>query len=180
MAGVALLTAALATSPRAAARTRPAAPSEAQPCQIVNVVVDRSDADGPSITVRMSCDALPLGADARRLVDEGDAGRAAPLERGVEIIHREADVVDARAPAREESRDRRLGVVGREKLDERLTGFVAGDARTVGISEDGVGHPEDVMKQRPKAVEGLHRNADMGDARAPASGIWHGNSARVE
>lgn len=50
----------------------PAAPSEEQPCQIVNVAVDRNDSDGPSITVRMLCSKLPLGANPTQAYDVTD------------------------------------------------------------------------------------------------------------
>ena len=41
-------------------------------------------------------DSFSLGADARRLVDEPNAVRAAALERAVEIVDGETDVMNAR------------------------------------------------------------------------------------
>lgn len=40
----------------------PVAPTEEQPCQVLDVEIDRDDPDGKSITVRMSCDRLPWDA----------------------------------------------------------------------------------------------------------------------
>jgi hypothetical protein len=50
----------------------PDSPSEAQPCQIVSVAVDRSDADGPSVAVRLRCDSLPFGANPNQAFNVRD------------------------------------------------------------------------------------------------------------
>jgi hypothetical protein len=44
----------------------PAVPSADQPCQIQEVVVDRGDADGKSVTVRLQCNNLPWDASPER------------------------------------------------------------------------------------------------------------------
>ena len=50
-------------------------------------------------------DTFPLGAEPRRFVDQPNAGLAAARERTVEIVDREADVMDARAAFGDELAD---------------------------------------------------------------------------
>ena len=50
-------------------------------------------------------DALLLRADARGFVDETNAGGAAPLQCGVEVVDSKADVVDAWAALGDEPSD---------------------------------------------------------------------------
>lgn len=50
-------------------------------------------------------DLLALGAEPGRFVDETDAGTAAALEGGWEIVHDEADVMNARTPFGDELAD---------------------------------------------------------------------------
>ena len=55
-------------------------------------------------------DPLALGANARRLVDQAKPGRPAPVEGGIEIGDREADVVDSRTASGHELADGRGGI----------------------------------------------------------------------
>ena len=59
---------------------------------------------------------LSLCSNARLFVDELNAGCAAALECGVEVIDGKADVVDSRTALRHEARDRRGWII-------RLQGF---------------------------------------------------------
>ena len=101
-------------------------------------------------------DALAFRAEAGRLVDEADAGTAAALEGGIDVVHREADVVDAGAALLDELRDRRVGSLGFEQLDERIAGGESRDAGTVGIVERHLGHAEYVAVEGQDLVERAH------------------------
>src|SRR5512143_2777133 len=61
--------------------------------------------------------ARAVGAGARGLVHETEAGLAGAAERGVEVAHLEANVVQAGAPGLEETRHRVAGVLRLEKLE---------------------------------------------------------------
>ena len=78
-------------------------------------------------------DALSLRADARRLVYELNPGAAATVQRRVEVVHGEADVVKARSPFRQEFPDWRGGVASLQKLYQRLARGESHDAGPVGI-----------------------------------------------
>jgi hypothetical protein len=80
-------------------------------------------------------DPLALSADARLLIYELDSGAAATLHRGLEIVHGEADVVNARPSVRQEFPDWRGGIASLQKLDQRLTRGEADDAGPIGIVE---------------------------------------------
>src|SRR6478672_8637794 len=124
-------------------------------------------------------DALAFRADPRPLVDEAQPRGAAPFEGAVQVVHREADVVDAGTALREELRDGRL-LVGRfEELDERLAGRQPGDAGSVRVVERDGGQAEDVAVERQDLVEGTDGEPDVGDPRASRWGIWHGVGART-
>jgi len=111
-------------------------------------------------------DSLSLGADARGLIHQLDSCVAALGEGRVEIIHREADVMNPRPPLRQEARDGRFLVSGLEQLYERLTRVEADDPRSVGIFEVDLGQSKDVPKERQAICEGLHGDANVGDLRA--------------
>lgn len=58
-----------------------AAPSAEQPCQIQEIVVDRGDTDGKSVTVRMRCVNLPSDTNPSRTYNVTDtAGVSSPAE----------------------------------------------------------------------------------------------------
>jgi|SRR5688572_23381896 len=117
-------------------------------------------------------DAFLLRTDPRGLVDETDTGRPASLERGIQVLDRKAQVVDPGASFLDEPRNRRVGYLGFEELDERLTGREAGDAGAVGVVERDLRHLEDVAVERQDLIESADRNADMGEARS-STGVWH-------
>lgn len=64
------------------------------------------------------CDALAFGTEPRALIDEVNAGRFAALERAVEIVHGEADVMDARTTLGQELSDWGSGFIWLEEFDE--------------------------------------------------------------
>jgi hypothetical protein len=78
-------------------------------------------------------DPLALGANSRRLIYELNPGPAAALHRRLEIVHGEADVVNAGPSVRQEFPDWRGGIASLQKLDQRLARGEAEDAGPIGI-----------------------------------------------
>jgi len=78
-------------------------------------------------------DALALRPNARLLVDELNSGAAATVQRRVEVVHGEADVVNAGSPFRQEFPNRRGGVASLQKLYQRLPRGEPHDAGPIGI-----------------------------------------------
>src|SRR5512140_2984473 len=101
-------------------------------------------------------DTFPLGTDARGLVDEAEAGGPTARERTVEVVHGEADVMDARAASGDEFADGRVRGIGFEELDEGLAGFEPGDLRTVRVVEVDLVQAEQVAVERKDVVERAH------------------------
>jgi hypothetical protein len=56
-------------------------------------------------------DAFALGTLARDFVDESEAGGLAARQRALEVIDREADVMDALSPLGQEPTDRGIGLL---------------------------------------------------------------------
>ena len=65
-------------------------------------------------------DAFSLGTNAGLFIDQREAGGSAPREGGVQIIHVEADVVNARPAFVEELSDRRLRFFWLQEFNERI------------------------------------------------------------
>ena len=114
-------------------------------------------------------DALALGSDAGCFVDEGDAGRAAAIERRVEIVDGEGDVVDAGSALVEEPADGSIGVGRLEQFDERIACAEAGDVGAVGIGQWRVGQAEHVAVEGEQVGQFADGNANVRD-----SGWTHG------
>src|SRR5512146_543544 len=119
--------------------------------------------------------ALTLGSDPGRLVDQPQPMLPATGEGGVEIVDRKADVVDARAALGDEPGDWRIGGFRLEQLDERLAGREAYDARTVGIGQRDLGQPKHVAIERQTLGQRAHGNSDVGNRRAcgPVGSLFH-------
>jgi hypothetical protein len=118
---------------------------------------------------------LPLGANARRFVDEANAGGATALEGSAEVVDEEADVMDAGPASLHEAVDGGARLPGLEKLDQRLARPVAGDRGAVRIVEGYFGEAEDVAIKVMELVEGANGNAHVGDARGTTRFGRHGN-----
>ena len=114
-------------------------------------------------------DTTTLGADARNVVDQTDAGGATSRERGVEVGGGEADVVDSRPASLDELVDWAAGGGGLEQLHECVAGGEGGDVRTIGIVNRYHGETEHVAIKGKCAVDRSNGNSDVGDAiAAPA------------
>ena len=77
-------------------------------------------------------------------VDQAKSSVAAFLQRAVQVIDGEADVVDSRSTLFQELSDRRVGFIRFEELDERLPCLEAIDPGPVAISQLSLGHSEDI------------------------------------
>src|SRR5258708_30161060 len=121
-------------------------------------------------------DTFSFRTQARRFVDEADAGRLAARERGVEIVDGKADVMDARTPVGDEPADGCVRGVGVEELHQRFAGVYGTDFRAVGVVEWHFGHAEDVAIEWYDGVEGCDRDADVGNAGWSRSNVGHGSA----
>jgi len=118
-------------------------------------------------------DTFPLGSLARRLVDQPKAGDTASLERRVEVVHGEADVVDSWPAFGDELADGRVRVVSFEQLDERVTGSEPGDPGAIGIGELDFGEAEQVAIEGKDLVERANGDPNVGDASGTARDVSH-------
>ena len=118
-------------------------------------------------------DTFPLGTEPGRFVDQSDTGLSATRERTVEIVDREADVMDARATFGDELADGCVRMLGLEQLDEGVTGREAGDARTIGVVERDVWETEQIAVEWENLVERAHGDSDVGNARCTAGNVGH-------
>ncbi len=112
------------------------------------------------------CDPLSLRSYARLLVDELNPRGPAPLQHGVQIVDREADVMNPRAPFGDEARDWGIGIIGFQKLYQGLARAEPDDVRAVGIVQSDFGQPQHVPEERQAPGEGLDRDSDVGYARS--------------
>ena len=110
-------------------------------------------------------DALAFGAEARRLVDQGETGCTAASNCAVEVVHGKADVMDARAPLLEESRDRGSRTERFEQFDQRLARGEPRDAGAVGVVDGRLAQAEHVAQEGQQVVELPGGDSDVREAR---------------
>ena len=113
--------------------------------------------------------ALSFGTKARCLVDQSEAGVAAAVERGVEVVDSKANVMDAGPPRGDELADRGLRVGRFKQLDEGVAGGEPDDSGAVGIVQRYVLQLQHVCIEGEDRLEVADRNADVGDRRANGS-----------
>src|SRR5690606_31199401 len=121
-------------------------------------------------------DAMAVGARARLLVDEADAGPAQAIQRGGEIRDGVGEVMEAGAAALEEPGDRGLG---RDRLDQLEACVAAADERDrdalVGDALDrGTVPAGDELEDRKRLRDGADGDSDVverefGHGRAPGA-----------
>jgi hypothetical protein len=92
-------------------------------------------------------------SETRPFVDETDSSGSATFERGVEIVYRKADMMDAWAAFGDELRHWRLWGLGFEELDQGITGAQSGDSGPIVVAERDVVETEQVTVQRKNLVE---------------------------
>ena len=122
-------------------------------------------------------DSFSLRSHTRRFIDQLDPLRTAAGEGAVQILNGEADVMEAWSATVDESRDRGVGGVGLEQLDERITGREAGDVSTVRILERMIVEAEQISIERKQLVDRAYGDSNVRDARSTTSGGWHENRA---
>lgn len=119
-------------------------------------------------------DTLAFGSPTGFQIDRSHACSSTTRQDVVNVIDREAQVMDAWAALLDELGDRR-SVGGRlEQFDQRTTGCVAGDAGTVGVGERDVGESEDVTEQGLQCVVVADRESDVSDG-GTAARLGHGS-----
>lgn len=116
-------------------------------------------------------DALSLGTDARRPIDEPETGVMAAPERSVEVVNDETDVVNSRSTFGDELPDRRFWHGRLEQLDERVASGEPGDTSPIGVLERNDGHAEDVAVKRQELIQAVNGDADVRDPRAAKGGF---------
>jgi len=80
-------------------------------------------------------DVLSFGTDSRLLIDEANSSGAAARERVGEVIHGEANMVNAGTAFGDEFSDRGIGIGRLEELDEGIAGGQPSDASAIRIVE---------------------------------------------
>ncbi len=93
-------------------------------------------------------DPLAFGANSWRRIDESNARNATALERRVEIVDREADVMQPRPAFFDKLRDRRIGRFRFEQFNERVAGQKSGDVSAVGIFQRRLLEAKDIAVER--------------------------------
>lgn len=111
-------------------------------------------------------DPFSLCSDARLLVDKLDPGGPAPRQHRVQIVDREADVMNTRTPFGHEARDGGIGVIGFQKLYQRLARAEPDYVRAVGIVQRDLGQPQHIPKEGKALGESLDRDSNVGYARS--------------
>ncbi len=109
---------------------------------------------------------LALRADARDVVNQSSPRGAAALERCVQIIHGEANVMNGGASPGDEPPDWRIRLLRLEQLDNRASSVQSGYPRAVGVGQIDLRQPKNFPVERENFGDGAHRNPDMGDSRA--------------
>jgi hypothetical protein len=123
-------------------------------------------------------DPLSLGPDARLLVYQPQLGVAASLQRRIEVVDSETDMVYPRPATGYEPSDRGVRRFGLEELHEGLARSEPGDPGAIGIGQGDPLQPQDIAAEGQQVVDGADRDPDMGDPRA-ASRFWHEAGALV-
>lgn len=116
-------------------------------------------------------DPFSFRSDPWDVVDELNSRSTAALERSIQIVDREADVMQPRPSLRDEAPDGGIGVPRLEQLHQRTSGVEARYAGAVGIIQIHLLEPEDITKKRHAGAQRLYSDADVGYADS-ARGCW--------
>lgn len=113
-------------------------------------------------------DSLSLGTQSGRLVNETDAGLATAVQRVVQVVHGEADVMDSGPAPCDEARDWRFGRLGLQQFDQWFTGGQSHDSCSVGVIQWQLRHAEDVTVEREDGFQVGDGQPDVGKPGAPS------------
>lgn len=119
------------------------------------------------------CDPLSFRSNPRSRIDQLHSRGTAAIQHPVQIIHREADVMNPGAATREEFSYRSIRSRGLEQLDETLPGRDSRDAGAVGIGQLHRRHSQHVAEKRELRGNGFQRDAYMGDPGAVQGFFLH-------
>jgi hypothetical protein len=111
-------------------------------------------------------DPLSLRSHAGLVVDELHPRRPAPRQHRVEVVDREADVMNPGTPFGDEARDWGIGVIGFQELHQGLPRAEPDYARAVGVVQGDLRQPQHIPEERQALGEGLNRDSDVGYARS--------------
>lgn len=118
--------------------------------------------------------ALALGTTSRSLVDESNADRAAASEGCLQIVDREAHVVNTRTAFGDELSNGRVGRIGFEELDERFARSKPDYVGAIRILQRHGWHAEHIAVKGDQCLEILNCNADVREPRAATGRILQG------
>ena len=118
-------------------------------------------------------DPFPLCTNTRNLIDQLDSEIAAASEHLIEIIDREADVMNPGATPRDEFSNWSIGRGGLQQLDETLSSTDRRDASSIRIGNLRLLHPEHIAKKRQLIRDRLQRNTNVCDPGAFQGSILH-------
>jgi hypothetical protein len=89
-------------------------------------------------------DPLAFRTRARLLVNQPDSRLTTARQRRVQVVHRKADVVNARAALFQEPANGGVGFIWFEKLNQGVARDEPADPRPVAVSQLGLGHSQDI------------------------------------
>src|SRR5437868_5864440 len=110
------------------------------------------------------CDALSFSANAWSLVDQLDATSSTAIERSVEVVNGEADMMNAWTSLGDEFADWGVVVECFQELDKRFAGGKPGNASSISVIERNVGELQNIAVEGKDLVQRAHRDADVSDA----------------
>lgn len=114
------------------------------------------------------CDPLAFGSNARRLIYQPDAGRAAAVESAVQVIDSKAHVVNSRPAAGDETANRILALLRFQKLHQRLASFESDDAGAIRIAHVCLAHSQYITVKRKLGINRRESDANVGNS----SSLW--------
>jgi hypothetical protein len=118
-------------------------------------------------------DAVPARTDAGCVVDQPIPGAAAGCQRGIEIGHPVADVMDSWATPSDEPVDGRVGNDRSEQLHIHIAEGYGNYFRPIGGFHSGGREAQNVAIERDSGLEVLNGHADVGDTDRM---VGHGSS----
>ncbi len=116
------------------------------------------------------CDARPFSAYAWRLVDQSQSSGPAALEHSVEVVNREADVMNAGPAPGDKPGDWCLRSIWFQELHKALTGREGLDNRSIRIGHLDLFQSEYLTEERE-----LRSNRLEGDSNVRDSGAFQGS-----
>ena len=122
-------------------------------------------------------DSFSFCSHARLVIDQLDSPRPAACEGVVQIVDGKTNVMNAWSAAIDESRDRGVGGVGLEQLDERVAGRETGNVSTIRVLERNVVEAKEISIEWKQLVDRAYGDSNVRNARSTTSGGWHENRA---